>query len=85
MSKLIVEVDEGLHKRIGERARMESKTIKEIITGLVENFLGEEGQSEEYQIVQQGESKPDPQPTSPEIERQQENTNENGSRGWAIW
>ena len=85
MSKLIVEVDEGLHKKIGDRARSESKTIKEIITSLVENFLGDEDQAEEEVFIQSVELEPEPEPNSVEIERQQEKSETNERKGWGIW
>ena len=85
MSKLIVEVDEGLHKKIGDRARSESKTIKEIITGLVENFLSDEDQAEEENFIQSVKSESEPELNSIEIDQQQEKSEINERKSWGIW
>ena len=85
MSKLIVEIDEGLHKKIGDRARSESKTIKEIITGLVENFLDEDDLSEKEVITQSVELELEPEPSSIKNDEQQEKLETNERKGWGIW
>ncbi len=39
MSKLIVELPEQLHRELKKRAVLHHRTIKEVMTGLVEGFL----------------------------------------------
>lgn len=43
MSKLIVELSPELHDGLKKRSAMMGKTLKEIVTGLVENFLAKSG------------------------------------------
>ena len=85
MSKLIVEVTKDLHDKLRERALSESKSIKEIITDLVDNFLGEEKQSEKYQIIPAVKTGLETQPTWPDIDRRQKKEEENKRPQYRIW
>lgn len=39
MGKLIVEVSEEIHRELKKKAMLEQRTIKEVVTSLVEGYL----------------------------------------------
>lgn len=47
MAKLIVELSEEIHKELKKKAMLRQRTIKEVVTDLVEEYLTREGVKEE--------------------------------------
>lgn len=43
MAKLIVELPEEIHKELKKKATLHHRTIKEVVTDLVEEYLAREG------------------------------------------